>query len=193
MDEDFGNYQEMRRENDDFQWMSAVRERAWFTGSSGNPTDATPITDTVTAVGKTNGSGTNQMPGIASLVTERSVVNGDTFVTNFNTGHGLVYAVDGEISNTHEWATSPSRTSCPTWQFWFQSEGTALQAEYDYGTGYQKGLSAQWKEGTLVEGSTTYGEFDFDLVNPYNAVPLWPFMARWMPITSCICTRPTWM
>ena len=103
MDEDFGNYQEMRRENDDFQWMSAVRERAWFTGSSGNPTDATPITDTVTAVGKSNGSGTNQMPGIASLVTERSVVNGDTFVTNFNTGHGLVYAVDGEISNTHEW------------------------------------------------------------------------------------------
>ncbi len=72
IDEDFGNGKEMRRENDDFQWMSAVRERAWFTGSSGNPTDATPITDTVTAVGKTNGSGTNQMPGIASLVTERS-------------------------------------------------------------------------------------------------------------------------
>ena len=168
MDEDFGNYQEMRRENDDFQWMSAVRERAWFTGSSGNPTDATPITDTVTAVGKTNGSGTNQMPGIASLVTERSVVNGDTFVTNFNTGHGLVYAVDGEISNTHEWANISIQDILPTWQFWFQSEGTALQAEYDYGTGYQKGLSAQWKEGALVEGSTTYGEFDFDLVNPYN-------------------------
>ena len=141
MDEDFGNYQEMRRENDDFQWMSAVRERAWFTGSSGNPTDATPITDTVTAVGKTNGSGTNQMPGIASLVTERSVVNGDTFVTNFNTGHGLVYAVDGEISNTHEWANISIQDILPTWQFWFQSEGTALQAEYDYGTGYQKALS----------------------------------------------------
>ena len=168
IDEDFGNGKEMRRENDDFQWMSAVRERAWFTGSSGNPTDATPITDTVTAVGKTNGSGTNQMPGIASLVTERSVVNGDTFVTNFNTGHGLVYAVDGEISNTHEWANISIQDILPTWQFWFQSEGTALQAEYDYGTGYQKGLSAQWKEGTLVEGSTTYGEFDFDLVNPYN-------------------------
>ena len=98
-------------------------------------------------MGKTNGSGTNQMPGIASLVTERSVVNGDTFVTNFNTGHGLVYAVDGEISNTHEWANISIQDILPTWQFWFQSEGTALQAEYDYGTGYQKGLSAQWKGG----------------------------------------------
>lgn len=170
IDEDFGNGKEMRRENDDFQWMSAVRERAWFTGSSGNPTDPTPVTDEVTAVGKTNGNSdsSNQMPGIASLVTERSVVNGDTFYTNFNTGHGLVYAVNGEISNTHEWANISIQDILPTWQFWFESEGTALQAEYDYGTGYKKGLNAQWSQGTLVDGSTTYGEFDFDLVNPYN-------------------------
>ena len=165
IDEDFGNGKEMRRENDDFQWMGAVRERMWFTGGSGDPSK----TGDEQKIGNSEvGVSTNRMPGISSLVTERSVVNGDTFVTNFNTGHGLVYAVDGEISNTHEWANISIQDILPTWQFWFQSEGTALQAEYDYGTGYQKGLSAQWKEGTLVEGSTTYGEFDFDLVNPYN-------------------------
>ncbi len=78
--------------------------------------------------------------------------------------------MDGEISNTHEWANISIQDILPTWQFWFQSEGTALQAEYDYGTGYQKGLERSVEgKGTLVEGApTTYGEFDFDLVNPHN-------------------------
>lgn len=162
IDEDFGNGKQMRREDDDFQWMSAIRERMWFTGSSGNPTDSSTKSNAEVGVSR------NSMPGIASLVTERSVISGDTFVTNFNTGHGLVYAKNGEVSNSHEWANISIQDILPTWQFWFESEGTALQAEYDYGTTYKKGLTAQWNQGTLVEGSTTYGEFDFDLVNPYE-------------------------
>ncbi len=165
IDEDFGNYLELRRETDDFQWMSAIRERMWFTGSSGDPTDSTASANAEVGVSS------NRMPGIASLVTERSVISGDTFYTNFNTGHGLLYAVDGEISNTHEWANINLQDILPTWQFWFEpltEDGTALRAEYDYGTGYKKGLDATWTDGVLDEGSTTYGEFDFDLVDPYH-------------------------
>ena len=162
IDEDFGNYLELRRETDDFQWMSAVRERMWFTGSSGDPTDSS------THANAEVGVSSNKMPGIASLVTERSVISGDTFYTNFNTGHGLLYAVDGTVSNDHEWANISIQDILPTWQFWFETEGTALKAEYDYGTGYRKGLDASWDKGVLVEGSTTYGEFDFDQVDPYH-------------------------
>ncbi len=161
LDEDCGSYLDLRRETDDFQWMSAVRERMWFTGSSGNPTDAS------THANAEVGVGSNSMPGIASMVTERSVVSGDTFHTNFNTGHGLVYAVDGAVSNSHEWANLNLQDILPTWQFWFETEGTELKAEYDYGTTYKKALSGTWQSGEQV-GEFTYGEFDFDLVNPYR-------------------------
>lgn len=162
LDEDMGSYLEQRRENDDFQWMSAIRERMWFTGSSGNPTDSSTSSNAEVGVKS------NSMPGIASMITERSVISGDTFYTNFNTGHGLVYAIDGEISNTHEWANISIQDILPTWQFWFDTTGTALKAEYDYGTNYKKGMTASWNKGVLVEDSTTYGTFDFDLVDPYN-------------------------
>ncbi len=161
LDEDCGTYLDLRRETDDFQWMSAIRERMWFTGSSGNPTDAS--TSSNNEVGVKN----NKMPGIASMVTERSVINGDTFYTNFNTGHGLVYAVDGVVSNTHEWANISIQDVLPTWQFWFETNGTALKGEFDYGTNYKKALNGYWNAGEKV-ADFTYGEFDFDLVNPYN-------------------------
>lgn len=161
LDEDFGNYLDLRRETDEFQWMSAVRERMWFTGSSGNPTDSSTSTNSEVGVSR------NSMPGIASMITERSVVSGDTFYTNFNTGHGLVYAEDGVISNEHEWANVNIQDILPTWQFWFETAGTELQAEYDYGTKYKKALTGTWSEGEQ-QGDFTYGEFDFDLVDPYE-------------------------
>lgn len=156
LDEDCGSYLELRREKDEFQWMSAIRERMWFTGSSGNPTDSTAYANAEVGVK------TNRMPGIASFITERSVVGGDTFVTNFNTGHGLQYNVNGVTSNTHEWANINIQDILPTWQFWFQTEGTELKAEYDYGTKYVKGTT--WS----ADGNYNPGTFDFDLVDPYN-------------------------
>ena len=65
------------------------------------------------------------------------MVSGDAFTTNFNTGHGLVYAQNGEISNSHEWANLNLQDILPTWQFWFETAGSKLGAEFDYGTGYR--------------------------------------------------------
>ncbi len=164
IDEDFGNHLDLRRETDDFQWMSAVRERMWFTGGSGNPSKTG---DEQKVANAEVGVSTNRMPGISSLVTERSVVSGDTFVTNFNTGHGLVYSIDGAVSNSHEWANLNIQDILPTWQFWFETEGTELKAEYDYGTTYKKALTGSWNAGEKV-GEFTYGEFGFDLVDPWK-------------------------
>ena len=151
LDEDFADKQRFRREEDEYQWMTFVRERAWFTGSSGDPTDKTISSNA--EVGITN----NIMPGIARMITERSVVSGDAFTTNFNTGHGLVYAQNGEISNSHEWANLNLQDILPTWQFWFETAGSKLGAEFDYGTQYQR---------YLEDGTPT--AFDFDLVDPYE-------------------------
>lgn len=151
LDEDFADKKRFRREEDEYQWMTFVRERAWFTGSSGDPTDRTISSNA--EVGINN----NIMPGIARMITERSVVTGDTFITNFNTGHGLVYAKNGEISNSHEWANLNLQDILPTWQFWFETSGSKLGAEFDYGKQYQR---------YLEDGTPT--AFDFDLVDPYE-------------------------
>ncbi len=110
------------------------------------------------------------------------MVSGDAFTTNFNTGHGLVYAQNGEISNSHEWANLNLQDILPTWQFWFETAGSKLGAEFDYGTQYQR---------YLEDGTPT--AFDFDLVDPTKAAPPWRSTARWTPRTSCTCIRPIWM
>ena len=65
--------------------------------------------------------------------------------------------MDGEVSNSHEWSNINIQDILPTWQWWFETEGTKLNAEFDYGSQYQK---------TLRDG--TESNFDFDLVGAYN-------------------------
>ncbi len=152
LDEDLGTERKVYREQDAYQWMAFQREQAWWTGSSGDPSDASVSSDT--SIGIRN----NRFPGVAQFISERSVVNGDTFVTDFNTGHGLVYSIDGAVSTPHEWSNINIQDILPTWQWWFKNSGsTKLKADFDYGTTYQKKL----KDGT--EGS-----FGFQLVDPYK-------------------------
>ena len=50
-------------------------------------------------------------PGMAAFVSERSVINGTDFITNFNTGHGMQYFVNGEVSNDSQWSNCLLYTS----------------------------------------------------------------------------------
>lgn len=159
LDEDLdGKGTAMRREKDDYQWMTFQRERMWWTGLTQDPT--TPLDKrrnasyANTGIGVSSGS---KWDGISAYITERSVINGDTFVTNFNTGHGLEYANNGTVSNSHEWSNVVIQDILPTWQWWQETTGTKMTVDFDYGTKYQKTLK-----------DTSAGKFDFDLVGAYN-------------------------
>ncbi|MFD6525481.1 hypothetical protein [Isoptericola sp. NPDC060185] len=100
------------------------RERRWWTGSP-TGTDATRPAD-------------GEWQGISSYVAERTAVTGRTFATTFNTGHGLGYWHEGELSSDAEWGNIGVQDLPVTWQWWVEAKDGAdpLQVDYDYGPDY---------------------------------------------------------
>ena len=101
--------------------------------------------------------------GIAAYITERSVINGDTFVTNFNTGHGMEYRMKGSVSNSHEWSNINVQDILPTWQWWIDSKKETLKADFDYGTKLGKNYD-NGKEDPLGKK----GSFDYKQIGAFN-------------------------
>ena len=73
------------------------------------------------------GSDQQAWPGLAAFISERSVINGSNFYTNFNTGHGMQYFLNGAVSNDNEWSNINIQDILPTWQWWIDTEGTKAQ------------------------------------------------------------------
>ncbi len=137
LDEDLGDGKQNHRAEDDYQWMIAERERMFYTGVKIDPTDTNEQPGYQRAdVAVPDAS---QWTGISRYITERSVINGDTFVTNFNTGHGMDYYINGEISSKSEWSNINLQDILPTWQWWVESKGNKLQVDFDYGDTVEKG------------------------------------------------------
>ena len=158
----------MRREKDEFQWMTFERERRWWSGPFQDPSKASSSADRSTyPQNEEIGVGTREnqnFDGVAAYITERSVINGDSFVTNFNTGHGLEYMVDGELSSNAEWSNIIIQDILPTWQWWVETDSqNPLSVDFDYGTKYKKNYD-NGKEDVLGKE----GSFDFDLIGAYN-------------------------
>ena len=180
LDEDLDNWVNdnvaMRREKDEFQWMVFDRERIWWSGPFMDPSKASFTADRSTYEARKDiGIGTfekkdkdgNVVPysfdGIAAYITERSVINGDTFVTNFNTGHGMEYRMKGSVSNSHEWSNINVQDILPTWQWWIDSKKETLKADFDYGTKLGKNYD-NGKEDPLGKK----GSFDYKQIGAFN-------------------------
>lgn len=110
------------RANNDYQWETIKREQQWWTGMSLNP----------------QSHDSSSWPGIASAITERSVINGSNFYTNFNTGHGLSYYKGGTVSSNDEWSNMGLQDVPVSWQWWLDTKGSRLSVDYDYGSKYKK-------------------------------------------------------
>lgn len=158
----------MRREKDEFQWMAFERERRWWSGPFEDPTLASSTADPSTypqapEIG-ISGDKSQNFDGVAAYITERSVIKGDTFVTDFNTGHGLEYKINGQTSNDHEWSNINVQDILPTWQWWIDSANDSkLKVDFDYGEKYKKNYDNGAQD---VLGKS--GSFDFNLVGGYN-------------------------
>lgn len=134
LDEDMGlPYPSNRRADNDYQWMTTLREQLWWSGPNVDPKNAAlPGTNTVADVYADN----RYWPGIASVIAERSVISSTNFYTSFNTGHGLSYYKNGAVSNTAEWSNMSLQDIPVTWQWWQDTAGSRLAVDFDYGPLY---------------------------------------------------------
>ncbi|MEK5238895.1 hypothetical protein NST99_24700 [Paenibacillus sp. FSL L8-0470] len=134
LDEDMGlSWPVSHRSENNYQWMTNLREQLWWSGPNVDPKNtAKSATNTVADVYADN----RYWPGIASVISERSVLKNSNFYTNFNTGHGLSYYVDGKISSPDEWSNMSLQDVPVTWQWWQDTKGNRLTVDYDYGTKY---------------------------------------------------------
>ena len=154
--EQYGKVDNLRYTND-FQWSSEERERMWYTSPKESAVDHTTDIDR-TDVEVATGEGQSIVwPGLSKYVAERSAISGSVFATNFNTGHGFAYWLDGEVSRNLEWSNMNLQDYMPTWQWWVDAEGEALNLDWDYGPSQKKLLTS----GEL-------GEFDYEQTGAYN-------------------------
>ena len=122
------------RHDNNYQWMTTVREQLWWSGPNFNPQNTTKSSsNTVSDVYADN----RNWPGMASLITERSVISGANFYSYFNTGHGMNYYSKGVVNNSSEWSNLSMQDIPVTWQWWQDTTGNRLTVDHDYGTEYK--------------------------------------------------------
>ncbi len=122
-------------QTNEYQWMVAERERMYFSGPNSDPKNTGFLAQedrfARPEVGMPEVGGWG---GVADFISERSVINGSNFYTNFNNGHGMQYFVDGKVSNDEEWSNINVQDILPTWQWWIDTEGSKLKVDFDYGS-----------------------------------------------------------
>lgn len=96
--------------------------------------------------------------GICTYVAERSVIGGTNFYTSFNTGHGMQYYKDGQVSNDSQWCNINIQDIPLTWQWWIDTESeNRLDLEFDYGPTYSSAFDYEQLGG--YEGSSSLAIF----------------------------------
>lgn len=117
---DFVSSDYANKTDDAMQWEVFDRERRWWTGSSTGSTTPEEGWD-----------------GVSKYIAERSVIDGTTFATSFNTGHGLANWTEGALTSEAEWGDINRQDIPTTWQWWIDSaSATPLVADFDYGPEY---------------------------------------------------------
>lgn len=149
-------YPNNKRADNDYQWMTKLREQLWWSGPNVNPKNtAVSATNTVADVYADN----RYWPGMASVIAERSVIGDSNFYTNFNTGHGLSYYKEGLVSNPEEWSNISLQDVPVSWQWWQDTTGSSLNVDFDYGPEYNYGPAA---------GSQAAARFDYEQIGAYD-------------------------
>ncbi len=94
----------------------------------------------------------NGFKGIANWIPASSVITSLPFITNFNTGHGKIFATEGAQS-VGSWHDIGKQDILPTWQFAHEGNSN-LSATFDFTTAYNGGTSLK-VAGNLAGGTNT--------------------------------------
>ncbi|MDK8183863.1 discoidin domain-containing protein [Paenibacillus sp. UMB4589-SE434] len=129
----------------DWAYRSATSMNQFYTkssqfwvGANGNPS-------------QTNASG---WPGMAHYFADKSSINSLPFTTNFNTGHGKMFAINGNVMRTKEWNNRSLQDVLPTWRWITQSAGTALTPNFDWDQAYYGGSSLKVSGNLNAQNAT---------------------------------------
>ena len=118
-------------ERPEYQWMIAERERMYFSGVTCDPKDTGSHPGYKREDVVVNNA--SYWPGVADFKAETSVIRGKKFYTDFNIGKGMQYFVGGKAVNDEAWTNLNDQDLLPSWQWWFESEGSKLKADFDFG------------------------------------------------------------
>jgi len=75
---------------------------------------------------------THPWKGLACYFAARTPITSFPFVTNFNTGQGYFFAVDGETLSELEWHNRSQQDVLPTWRWIAECSGPALYPEMNW-------------------------------------------------------------
>ena len=146
------------------QWKVFERERMLYSSPNQDPTntqkDASVVRNdlklnTGNSYEKSNQVSGANWNGVAHYITERSVISGSNFRTNFNTGHGMQYFKNGQVSNGEEWSNINIQDILPTWQWWIDTDGQKISVDFDYGSEYYYGPNNTYTQVGGYEGGSS--------------------------------------
>ncbi|MBS4223217.1 discoidin domain-containing protein [Bacillus sp. FJAT-49682] len=82
-----------------------------------------------------------QWKGMAHYFTAKTVINELPFTTNFNTGSGKTFVLDGKTVSSNEWNNRSLQDILPTWRWIRESNGTPLEIDFDWDQPFYGGSS----------------------------------------------------
>ncbi|MET8762999.1 hypothetical protein [Lentzea sp. NPDC004782] len=141
-----------------------ARDNRFWVGPNGDPANTT-----TTAAWK----------GVAHHITELTPITSLPFVTNFNTGHGKKFAVNGTVRSTQAWNNLSLQDVLPTWRWSVTGTGTKVVPSLDWDDPYDGGTALKIT-GTPVSANDVRlfatsvkltGESQFEIVHRTGAGP----------------------
>ena len=128
----------MAKDGEDFH----KTEQAYYVNSKGDPRDTSAnLNSTAWA-------------GMSRFFAEKTPITSAPFVTNFNTGHGKGWFVDGEKVRDTEWSYQSAQDVLPTYTWIVDTDGTQkLEGSYDFSDAYNGGSSIKFSGST--DGTNT--------------------------------------
>ena len=121
-------------------------ERQFYTNSVSDPR-----VETSNAASSSN----KKWVGMSRFFADKTPITKAPFVTNFNSGHGTGYWVDGALSRTTPWSYQSNQDVMPTWTWIIDSEGSKLEGAYDFTDAYNGGNSIKFS-GALDAGKANH-------------------------------------
>ncbi|WP_339148909.1 MULTISPECIES: discoidin domain-containing protein [unclassified Sutcliffiella] len=116
------------------------KEQQFWVGEAGNP------------------SQTHDNPeswkGMAHYFSETTVINKAPFITNFNTGSGKFFTIDGKVKSNKSWNNRSLQDVLPTWRWFTESKGEALQVDFDWDEAFYGGSSLKVSGNLSKENAT---------------------------------------
>ncbi len=110
-------------------------EQAYYVNAKGDPRD--------TSVDVANPS-EQTWAGMSRFFADKSPVTSAPFVTDFNTGHGKSFFVDGVKSKDTQWSYQSNQDVLPTWTWIIDSQGEKLTGGYDFNDAWNGGNSIKF-------------------------------------------------